>query len=76
MRESPKAQLPELAGRLGDFLFLPDSSCYNLIYRKQFNKDNINHIGIFKTKKDAAIAYNTKAVELFGSFANLNDVKD
>ncbi|MGC4375766.1 HNH endonuclease [Fictibacillus sp. Mic-4] len=32
------------------------------------------HIGVFKTKEDAAKAYNIKALELFGDFARLNDV--
>jgi len=30
------------------------------------------HIGWFSTAKQAAIAYNEKAVELYGTFANLN----
>ena len=33
------------------------------------------HLGLFKTKKDAAIAYNTSAKKLFGEFANLNVIK-
>jgi hypothetical protein len=32
-------------------------------------------IGRFKNKKDAALAYNKKALELFGEFAYLNDVE-
>lgn len=31
-------------------------------------------IGIFDTENEAAIAYNTKAVELFGEFAWINEV--
>lgn len=30
------------------------------------------HIGVFKSENDAALAYNQKAVELHGEFANLN----
>ncbi len=30
------------------------------------------HIGVFKTENEAAIAYNNKAKELYGEFANLN----
>lgn len=32
------------------------------------------YIGIFKSEEDAAVAYNNKAKELFGSFARLNEV--
>jgi phenolic acid decarboxylase len=32
------------------------------------------HIGYFKNEKDAALAYNKKAIELFGKFALLNEV--
>ena len=34
------------------------------------------HIGLFKTAVDAAKAYNAKAKELFGDFANLNEVEE
>lgn len=32
------------------------------------------HLGVFENEDDAAIAYNKKAVELFGKFVNLNKV--
>jgi len=48
-------------------------------YRNKFKayivKNNKQiHIGCFYTKKEAAIAYNKKALELFGKHANLNEV--
>lgn len=47
---------------------------YNGKYiRAQISVNEIRiHIGNFKTEKDAARAYDTKAKELFGEFANLN----
>lgn len=33
-------------------------------------------IGRFYTEKEAAIAYNKKAVELFGEYAKINKIKD
>lgn len=41
-----------------------------LAHIKKDGKDN--HLGYFVTEIDAAKAYNIKAVELFGEFANLN----
>lgn len=32
------------------------------------------HLGLYATEVGAAIAYNAKAIELFGEFARLNDV--
>ena len=39
------------------------------------NKKRI-YLGLFINEKDAAIVYNEKAKELFGEFANLNEVKN
>lgn len=37
-------------------------------------KGKYYHLGVFGTAREAAEAYNAKAVELFGSFANLNSL--
>ena len=41
--------------------------------RLMFNHKTV-YIGAFNTEREAALAYNQKALELFGSFARLNDV--
>lgn len=42
-------------------------------WRSRVNKDKKAHeLGFFNTQEDAAKAYNFKAIELFGEFANLN----
>jgi hypothetical protein len=40
----------------------------------QFQKKPI-HIGLFTSAEEAAAAYNTKAKELYGEFANINIIK-
>lgn len=50
-------------------------SWHNNKWRANIQKDYKSvHIGYFKTKEEAAIAYNNKAVELFGEFARLNEI--
>ena len=41
--------------------------------RIQKNKKRI-YIGLYDTKEEAGLAYNKKAIELFGEFANLNKI--
>ena len=44
-------------------------------YRARIEKDGVKYnVGSFMTEKDAARAYNVKALELFGEFGCLNDV--
>jgi len=38
------------------------------------NRKNI-HLGNFKTEIEAAIAYNSAAIELYGEFARINDLE-
>ena len=33
------------------------------------------HLGLYQTEREAVLAYNAKATELYGEFARLNDVK-
>ena len=41
--------------------------------RSEIKKEGTTYfLGNFKDEKDAAIAYNKKALELYGDFANLN----
>lgn len=44
-----------------------------LRWRATIGKDKkVYHIGFFDTQEEAALAYNNKAIELHGEFANLN----
>ena len=46
-------------------------------YQARIFKDNIKYsLGCFKTAKEAALAYNAKAIELHGEFATLNVIED
>jgi len=40
------------------------------------HKRTVYHLGYFTSKNDAAIAYNTKAKELFCEYAHLNDISN
>lgn len=60
------------------------SSVYKGVYRDRRSgkwiariKKSVNiYIGIFDLERDAAIAYNQKALELFGEYAKLNEIGD
>ncbi len=39
-------------------------------------KEKQIHIGLYRTKEDAALAYNEAALKYFGQFANLNVIKE
>lgn len=41
----------------------------------KFNYKQI-HLGYFDTEEEAALAYNNKSQELFGEYANTNDIED
>ena len=46
-------------------------------WRSVITKDRkINILGMYKTEVEAAIAYNSKAIELYGEFANKNKISD
>ena len=46
-------------------------------WRARIKKDNHEYsIGFFHSEKEAARAYNRRAMELFGEYAHLNDVSD
>ena len=49
-------------------------SFYNKLNKWQCKVAN-QHVGYFKTKEEAARAYNTKALELFGEFAKMNVIE-
>ena len=40
------------------------------------NEEKIYRLGYFKKEKDAALAYNKKAIELYGEFAILNHLRE
>ena len=45
------------------------------VWAAEIKKDGVKYsLGCYKTPKEAAIAYNYKAKELFGEYANLNEI--
>lgn len=45
-------------------------------YVKIKHRGKQNYLGSYHTEEEAALVYNQKALELFGEFANLNEVGD
>ena len=55
--------------------FIGVSKIYNGRFAAEINKNGIRYrLGVFKDEKDAALAYNNKAKELYGDYANLNQL--
>jgi hypothetical protein len=54
--------------------------CFNRRSKKWTARIGLNNkrifLGYFESKKDATIAYNTKAIEIYGKFAKLNEVEN
>lgn len=89
--DNRKANLREASIQQNGFnkaVFKNNSSGYkgvtHAIYRgKRIDKwkarirhhDKLIYLGVFQTKEEAALAYNRKAIELFGEFACLNEIE-